>query len=171
MNHPSLQLANAERLQAVTQRVGFALWQLQELEGAAAQFYVLVALAKRGMGIELGTALVVDAQAKTFGTTVSKLVKANHLPADIEPRLQELLKERNWLVHGSLSSSRSAIFSDSACAALLERLDAIAEESRRLLKAIGTAAEAHVQKHGVTAKQIEELAAETLKAWHIGDAA
>lgn len=32
-----LQLQMAERLSAITQQIGFTLWQLQELEGVCAQ--------------------------------------------------------------------------------------------------------------------------------------
>jgi hypothetical protein len=171
MNELSQQLAKAERLHAVTQQVGFGLWQLQELEGAAAQYYVLVALAIRGMGVEAGNALVENAQSKTFGSTITKLVKAKHLPGDVEPRFQALLKERNWLVHSSRSTSRDAIHNDAACSRLSQRLEAIAEEARLLLKIIGKAAEEHVKRHGISSKEIDEITAQTLKTWHSGNAA
>jgi hypothetical protein len=160
------QLLKADRLHAVTQRVGFALWQLQELEGASAQYYVLVVHAKRGMGFEAGQALVDKAQSKTFGSTITQLAKAKQLPQEVETRFQTLLKERNWLVHGSRSSSRNAIHDDQACNSLIERLDRIAEEGRMLLKEIGKHAEAFVKKYGVSTQKIEELAAETLDKWH-----
>lgn len=171
MNELSQQLAKAERLHTVTQQVGFALWQLQELEGAAAQYYVLVALATRGIGVEAGSAIVEDAQSKTFGSTISKLVKAKHLPSDAEVRFQALLKERNWLVHSSRSTNRDAIHSDAACSKLSKRLETIAEEARLLLKVVGKAVEEHVMRHGVSAEKISELAEQTLVAWHGGNAA
>ena len=171
MNELSQQLAKAERLHAITQKVGFALWQLQELEGTAARYYVLVAQATAGMGLVAGNALVDDAQSKTFGSTITKLVKAKHLPTDAEVRFQALLKERNWLVHSSRSTSRDAVHSDAACSRLKSRLDAIAEEARLLLKVVGKAAEEHVRKHGLSSKSIDEITAETLKAWHGADAA
>ena len=170
MNELSQQLAKAERLHTVTQKVGFALWQLQELEGAAAQYYVLIAQATRAMGSKAGNALVEDAQSKTFGSTVTKLVKAKHLSASAEARFQALLKARNWLVHSSRSTSRDAIHSDTACSRLANRLDAIAEEARLLLKVVGTEAEAHVKRLGVSAATIDGLTAKTLQAWHSGDA-
>lgn len=171
MNELSRQLEKAERLHAVTQQVGFALWQLQELEGASVQYYVLVALAKRSMGLEAGNALVDDAQSKTFGATITKLVKAERLPADVEPRFQALLKERNWLVHSSRSTSRDAIHNDEACSKLIARLEAIAEEVLLLLKVVGNAAEEHVRRHGVSTEKVDEIAAETLKSWHSSNAA
>jgi len=101
------QLLNADRLNAVTQRVGFALWQLQELEGTSAQYCVLVVHATPGMGLMAGQALVDKAQSKTFGSTITQLTKAKQLPREVEKRFQALLVERNWLVHSSQSSSRT----------------------------------------------------------------
>ena len=160
------QLLNADRLNAVTQRVGFALWQLQELEGTSAQYYVLVVHATPGMGLMAGQALVDKAQSKTFGSTITQLTKAKQLPREVEKRFQALLVERNWLVHSSRSSSRDAIHSDQACDRLIERLDTIAEEARLLLKEVVKHAEAFVKKHGVNTANIDKIASQTLKKWH-----
>lgn len=64
MNTLTLQFAEADRLATVTQIVGFALWQLQESEGVAAGSFVLLAQAKKGMGLAEGNALVERAQGK-----------------------------------------------------------------------------------------------------------
>jgi uncharacterized protein YutE (UPF0331/DUF86 family) len=166
MNDLTHQLRKADRLRAITQRVGFALWQLQELEGTSAQYFVLVAQAKQGMGLEAGNALVDDAQSKTFGKTITKLVRAKHLPEQVESRFQALVAERNWLVHNSRATSRNAMHDDEACGKLTARLDQIAEEAHLLLKEVGKCAEAFVKKYGVSTAKIDELAAETLNAWH-----
>ena len=53
----TIQIQKAERLAAITQKVGFTLWQLQELEGATAVYFVLVAQARRGTvaaSVEIG---------------------------------------------------------------------------------------------------------------------
>jgi hypothetical protein len=163
--------ADADRLHAITQKVGFALWQLQELEGVAAHYYVLVAHAVRGMGLEAGNALVEEAQSKTFGRTVSKLVKAGLLPASSEPRFLALLAERNWLAHNSRATSRGAVHDDEECTRLIARLETVAEEALSLLTLLGEATEKHVRKHGVTIEEIDKLAAEILNSWHGGDAA
>ena len=59
------QLEKADRLAAITQRIGFALWQIQELEGVSAQYFVLVVQAKKGMGLAAGNALEEKAKKKT----------------------------------------------------------------------------------------------------------
>ena len=97
----------ANRLSAVTQTVGFALWQLQELEGASAQYFVLLAQAEKGMGLVAGAALIEKAQSKTFGATIHQIAKAGLLSPELETRFTNLLAERNWLVHSSRATSRS----------------------------------------------------------------
>jgi hypothetical protein len=163
-------IETAERLSELTQRVGFTLWQLQELEGVAATYFVLLAEAKRGMGMEGGEILVAKAQGKTFGATIRQLQNAGLLTGELEQRFRELLGERNWLVHSSRADSRAAIYSESELGALLFRLDRIASEALALLKEIGTLAEKHVKAHGVSKRDIDVAAATLLKKWHESDA-
>ena len=160
------QIEKANRLFAITQQVGFALWQLQELEGVCATYYVLVQEAKLGMGEEAGNALEEKAKKKTFGATIHKLVKAGLLGAEIEKRFKNLLSERNWLVHNSRSSSRNAIYSDAQMTVLLNRLNNISEESLSLLKIVGGKIESYVKKYGVSEEYIERKSKDLLEQWH-----
>jgi hypothetical protein len=160
----------AERLAEITQRVGLTLWQLQELEGVAATYFVLLAAAKRGMGTEAGELLVAKAKGRTFGATITQLQAAGLLSGELEERFRRVLSDRNWLVHSSRSDSRSAVYDDSAFGALLLRLDRIAEEALALLRELGFRAEKHVMAHGVTRQRIGEGAATLLKAWREADA-
>ncbi len=166
MNTLNNQLLKADRLAAITQRIGFALWQLQELEGTTAQYYVLVVHTRLGMGIAAGQELLGKAQSKTFGSTITQLVKAQKLPKALESRFNLLLSERNWLVHCSRSGSRDAVHNDQAFNKLIGRLDAMAEEAHLLLKELGLQVEAFVRKHGVSKKNIDQLAEKTLREWH-----
>ena len=139
----------AQRLSEITQRVGFTLWQLQELEGVATTYFVLLAEAKRGMGTDAGEILVAKAQGRTFGVTIRQLKTAGLLTAELEQRFRKLLSERNWLVHSSRADSRAAVHSNSEFGALLFRLDRIAEEALALLREIGGLTKRHVISHGV----------------------
>lgn len=159
-------LAKADRLRAITQKVGFALWQLQELEGASASYFVLVVRASPGMGTEVGKALLDKAQGKTFGGTITQLAIAGCVPKEMEARFRSLLAERNWLVHSSRSSSRCAIHNDQDCLSLLGRLEEIADEAHALITEVGRESEAFVKRYGIMEEQIEAQAAEILRKWH-----
>jgi len=163
------QKEKADRLAAITQRIGFALWQIQELEGVTAQYFVLVVQAKKGMGLATGNALDEKAKKKTFGATIHQVSKAGLLSSELESRFTKLLSERNWLVHRSRADSRSAIHSALKMQRLVVRIDKMEEESLSLLREIGTLSEAHVKKHGVTEEYIDKKTKELLEQWHASD--
>jgi hypothetical protein len=100
--------------------------------------------------------LVENAQNKTFGVTIARFGKAGLVTPELQRRLDQLLGERNWLVHNSRASSRNAVHHDAALMKLLARLDQIAEESLGLLKEISGLTDHFVKKHGVTEEQIRE---------------
>jgi hypothetical protein len=158
-------IADANRLKNIAERVGFALWQLQELERVSAQYFVLIAQAKRGMGFEAGAELTNKALGKTFGKTISNLVKSGLLSTGLEQKFQSLLEERNWLVHNSRASSRNAVYNEVAYNELVFRLDTLAEQALSLLKEIGQLALLYVKKHGVSQAEIDEVSAQTLHDW------
>lgn len=162
-------LQKAERLRSVTEQVGFALWQLQELEGGAAQCFVLLAQATQGMGIAAGGTLVEKAQGKTFGATIKQLEKAAVLDPELAARFAKLLEERNWLVHRSRADSRGAIHGDGSAKNLLLRLEAIADEALALLKVLGGAAERFAQRRGVSKEFIDQESQRLLKQWQEAD--
>jgi len=86
MNNLDEQFRREDRLDAITSRIGFALWQLQELEGVAAIYFVMTQQATVGMGVTAGQALVEKAQAGTFGTIVKKLIKTEALTPELNLR-------------------------------------------------------------------------------------
>jgi hypothetical protein len=159
-------LIQAERLNQIAQKVGFAIWQIQELENAAAQFYVLVALAQSGMGEEAGNALVDQAQSKTFGSTVNKLVKGNHLPEGLKERFTRFLSERNWLVHNSKANSRNAIHHQHHFEELIKQLELIADEALALLSTLPALSEEFLISNGVDTSEVQAIARKKLKEWH-----
>ena len=71
-------IKKANRLAVITQRIGFALWQIQELEGCTAQYLVLITQAKKGMGAKAGNELLGKAFGKTFGS-VNPEMNPGHL--------------------------------------------------------------------------------------------
>ena len=159
-------MQEAERLKIITQRIGFALWQIQELEGVSAQYFVIVTQAKKGMGEAAGNAFVEKAKKKTFGNTIHNITKQGLLSIELKDRFFDLLSERNWLVHSSRADSRNAIHSDSAMNRLISRIDNMANESLSILKEIGTLTISFVEKHGIAKRDINKKAEELLKQWH-----
>lgn len=163
-------LSDAERLDFISQRVGFALWQIQELESITATYLVLVARATQGMGETEGNAILKKALSKTFGVTVRDIVKAEKMPAELRAPVEHLLAERNWLVHGSRASSRSAVRNESDCNFLIARIDAISDGALNLMRQFGDLIESFAKLRGVAVENIDVEAARILKQWHRSNA-
>lgn len=135
-NIESDRLDSANRLAAITQKIGLTLWQLQELEGIAALFLVLRTKAKLGMGTETANALLDKATSRNFGFTLLEISKAELFDELLQKKFDATLAERNWLVHKSRAASRPAIHNDDATQKLLERIDVLAENSMALMHEI-----------------------------------
>lgn len=166
MDDIEAKLQRADRLYAVTQRIGFTLWQIQELENCAAHYFVLVAQARKGMGQTAGYELIDKALSKTFGSTIQQMCKAGLLSAELEGRFRALLMERNWLVHKSRAASRNVIHNDRAMSVFLHRLDGMVEESDKLLHEVFALSEAHVKSLGITQQEVDKSAADLIEQWH-----
>ncbi|MFM0134118.1 hypothetical protein [Paraburkholderia sediminicola] len=164
------QIEQAERLADIMAQVGFALWQLQELEGSAAQYFVLLTQATQGMGRTPGEALVEQAQSKTFGATIRQLAKAGLLDDELSSRFNALLDERNWLVHRSKADSRDAVHNKDSARQFVHRLEAIGDETDALLKKIVGMAQRFVTERGVPTQEIARATRQLLQQWQSGDA-
>jgi hypothetical protein len=164
------QIERAEHLADIMAQVGFALWQLQELEGCAAQYFVLLTQATQGMGRTPGEALVEQAQSKTFGATIRQLAKAGLLDDELSSRFNALLDERNWLVHRSKADSRDAVHNKDRARQFVHRLEAIGDETDALLKKIVGMAQRFVTERGVSTREIAQATRQLLQQWQSGDA-
>jgi len=160
------QMEKVDRLYAVTQRIGFTLWQIQELESCAAQYFVLVAKAHKGMGSKAGYELLDKALGKTFGATIHAMCQAGLLSSELEAEFRSLLMDRNWLVHKSRSTNRNVIHSDTAAVAFIERLDAMIDHSNSLMEKVLKLTEEHITGLGITQQQIDTEAVRILDEWH-----
>ncbi len=160
-----MQTQTEERLHALCMQLGLTLWRLQELEGVVAKYYVLVALATRGMGIKEGQALQQTVDGKTFGKTVRLLRDANKIPDEVVERLPSIVHERNWLVHSSLADERAAVYNDVQCEAFTARMKAMTSEASSIIKIIAKSAENFVLEAGVSQQEIERLTKQTLDSW------
>ncbi len=160
---------SAARLDAITQRIGYAIWQLQVLEGVSATYAVMITFDPRD-GDKAGTAALERAKGKPFGATVTALANAKVLGPSLEPRFKRLLAERNWLVHRSRDDSRNAVWHDSAMAKLLGRVEAIANEAAGLIRAVGDLVEQNAKARGTYDRaRVDDIAAALLEQWRAED--
>jgi hypothetical protein len=160
----------SQRLSAISERVGFALWQIQELESIAAHLYVLCGSAKPGMGLAAGEALLASAMEVTFGRTIARIRRAALVDESLQRRLDVFLNERNWLVHKSRLESRSAVHQVSEFTQLMARLREIDRVALALIRSLGSVIEGFAKSHGVTQAYVDAEAKRLLHAWRSGNA-
>ena len=162
----AIQLEKSDRLSVIAERIGFALWQLQELERISAYYLVLKTKATLGMGAKAGQELIDKAVSRTFGMTLREISGANLFDQKLQVRFSALLSERNWLVHKSRADSRSAIHGDDPAIILIDRVNSIADESLALMHEVMLLAGAFSQEYGVSEELANEQAEATIRGWH-----
>lgn len=160
-------LVKADRLAAITQRIGFALWQLQELEWATTNYLVVRLRAKRGIGEEAGGTLLKSVGKRPFGSLLKELSDAGVLEPELAQKLQAVLKDRNWLVHRSRRENRAVLTSDEQCATLIAKLESISAEALSMLKQVGQLLERYVLESGVSKEFIDQESERLLVQWGI----
>lgn len=164
-------VAKASRLEVLARRIGFAVLQVQALEGASAQYLVLRTKAKRGMGAEAAQSILNKARKETFGTTIGAMKDAGLLSEELGNRFKALLRERNWLVHRSRSDNSAALSSDESTSALLGRIDGAEGEARKLLHELMNLSRQFVLDSGVPEEAVNAAsAAEIVTQWESNDA-
>ncbi len=160
-----MRMARAGLLTALLERVGYTFWQLSECEDAVAQYLVVRLKATKGMGEEPGTKLLESVRRRTFGSLLKELRDNGVLPPALQGRIEELLEERNWLVHRSKRESRGVLFKSEQFDQLVARLATIADEALAVQKLVAEAIEEYVVGNGVDRAQIETEAARVVREW------
>jgi hypothetical protein len=146
-------------------RVGYAVWQAAECEDGLAHYVVVRLRAARGVGSEKGRELLEKAQSRTFGHLLKELRSSGTLPPHLEPRLERLLEDRNWVVHRAKRESRGVYNDQTRYTALVTRLDEIGAEATSLNSILESELEEFIVRSGVDRGVIDDEAAELLKRW------
>lgn len=160
------QARKSARLMAVCDRVGFAVWQLQELEAVCAKFLMLRTQLKEGVTEATYDSLVAKALRNTFGVTLRQASDANAFPDTLQERFNTLLGERNWLIHKSRLENRAAYHSDSAAQQLIARVDNISAEVRAIMQEVDRLIDHDAIESGISLDELAERTNQTLAGWH-----
>ncbi len=91
----------------------------------------------------------------TFGRALSIVKKELLLPKPLENELSELLKERNWLIHKSITDNKKDYRTDSYFNQLFERIKAIASKAQRLQVSIELDLIEHTEKKGINMANVK----------------
>ena len=121
-------------LQDVFYKVGFALWQIQELESTIANYLVMVHKFEPGVAREEAESALEKTRRKTLGQLLGQLKSERPEPSELVERLDQFVEYRNWLAHRSRAETRKLVYQPSRTHELFSRLDWIAAEALALMK-------------------------------------
>ena len=161
------QLESAKRLELVSQRLGFAIFQLQSLEHLLASFLVIRVKATKGIGLEVGNQLLQKELKQPLGSTITALKAAGVLESPLADALTAILKDRNWLVHRVRQENRGVAFSEPRTSELVLQIDGITERCNDLIQKMETESRKFTLSQGVDMNQVEQLALEIAAKWEI----
>jgi hypothetical protein len=159
------QLELSKRLASLMQSVGSALWGLQELETTVAAYLVMRVHAHRGIGAAQGNALLKQAEGRTLGALVKELAKSGVIDDRLSIDLQEMLEQRNWLVHRARRESRGILTNAKRLAEMLSRLESLADRSLAIMKSLAADLERYVIEAGIDRVVIEREADRLAQEW------
>jgi uncharacterized protein YutE (UPF0331/DUF86 family) len=158
-------LEMANRLDGLMQRVGFAVWQLQELENAAATYLVVCVHAQPGIGVQRGQELLAEAEKKPLGALLKDLQRHKVIQGELADALQAVLEDRNWVVHRARRESRGVLSDPEALRTLMERLEALADHAAALLARLGGEIHTQVMKAGASQEVIDAESKRLRQKW------
>lgn len=157
--------AAALRLPTLMQAVGFAIWQLQELENTAASHIVVCLREARGVGKERGSEISAAVERLPLGKLITELSRSGALNDGVASALKTLLQERNWLVHRARRETRGVLSDEAGFTVLIARLDDISERTLLLIRRLGKDLEEYVVRSGVSRDVLDREADRLARSW------
>ncbi len=155
----------SQRLPHLMCSVGFAIWQLQELENTAAAYVVVRLRETRGVGAERGSEVAAQVERRTLGSLISELRKAGVVPEELAVGLTELLHERNWLVHSARRETRGALSDEARFGDLIVRLEMTADRALTLTIQLARVIDEFVRQTGVSPALLDAEAERLARSW------
>jgi hypothetical protein len=154
-----------EEFADVVSQVGLAVWQIQVLEQVLGCHLVLV----RKMNVTSARSKIEAMFVKADNQTLSELFGAirdtNWSSSTLLPQLEWFREERNWLVHYSRHQNPADLPSAAKRAALIHRINTIAQEALSLAKAFQQATEEQLIAAGMPKAEIDARAAKIFNDW------
>ena len=159
---------SADELHEVTAQVGFAVWQIQILEGTVVAYLVFVHKVTPTVARREAESMFAKAGKSTLGQLLRQILATKEAPQHLIDALDSFVPERNWLIHHSRHESHADMYSCTRRAALIAKIAAIADNALALMKAFQDATQAHLETLGITREQIERDTAKLLSEWTAG---
>ena len=101
--------------------------------------------------------------AKTLGMLITELKKTMNVPSDLEARLVQAVKARNWLSHHYFWERSGHILTEEGREYMIEELTKTAEEMNQLDNLLTTLGMEWFKQHGITNELLQEHLAQLVE--------
>lgn len=147
-------------------RIGFAVWQIQNLENGLVTFLTLIDLPTNTSKNEADLLLEKNKKNKTLGKLLNEMNKINFIPNELKDCGKEILNQRNWLIHHSRPENHTDIYHHERLMKLFDRLDKISGDASIFLKQINKHFEEYViSKKNIPKSQLKEYESQIITSW------
>jgi hypothetical protein len=109
--------------------------------------------------------LFAKTEKKTLGQLFAEIRDTTSGTAAFLPRFEQLVEERNWLIHRSRHENRTDLYEPTARVRLVDRIESLAEEALQLAKLLETATEEHMISLGMPKAELDRRAAAIFRQW------
>lgn len=149
-----------DELDYLFNRIGTAIWHLQNVEGAIVPFIIVKGIAKELNSLPKRRADELEAKYNkmTLGQLIGQLTNLALVEETLLKRLKTFNSERKWIVHNSVRESGDHLYTLSGRNNFFIRVEAFIEEAISLHHHIGDLLTDYVVSKGASIDQINRIA-------------
>lgn len=142
-----------ENLAVYWQKIGFCVMQIQTFELTLGYYLTQVHKIDLDMSVNKITNLYNKYGKFTIGQLFKEVKECEKLPDELEQRINNFIKERNWLVHNIRKENESDLFFESKFNLLLQRINILADEALFLAKLFQEKSEEYILRNKIMSEE------------------
>jgi hypothetical protein len=158
---------NPNEVLELYETLGYSLWMLQSLELSLSHYLVLAHKISTDTAVAQVKQIFEQTSTKTLGSLLSDLKKYNDLFFEkIIKKLENVLEDRNWLVHKVYAVNQSDMFSEYKASNSILKIRKIGDDAIELSKFISKNTDEVITNKGFyTIQELDRRTKEIMDSW------
>lgn len=156
-------------LRELTSHLGFAMWQVQEVEVALRDLLLLKKYFKKGVAKSAWDQTTKKVSKLSFGQLLTEVRAADIVEDSLADALQELVGRRNWLVHHSRADTRGVMTNALLYESLTRHCVEVVTRALELQRAVSEESLAFIEASNPDREAIAKALAGTMEAWGLNE--
>ena len=142
--------------------MGRAVWHFQYFEDVLVHYITMKLRIEKPISVQEAYELLEKEKKGTMGRLLTAANKGGIIPQKHNQRFNDLLKERNWLVHNSWKKNGDDLYDNFKREQLFSRLNNIYEESKNLKRILFESLQDWLINQGVDMNHVNKIAIRNL---------